>query len=592
MARQSAQRAALAAAVVISCAPSIAFDHAVDPHAQRPGWRPAPASTPTHRPLAAVAPIAAADLRSLVAAEADGASPFPVAPRAGECYDLVIDFEQDPETGLTATAQLRVRDLDGDGVVRGDAGWYSLYAGPMEVESCVVTITRWAVLEEVHFNVTAFEPAYPFFYFEWAVGSSGLENWDIGGDPGVYTFGGLAIAHTTDAWFHDTRQGVGGVFPGYGVVSAPCQCAPTICEPGSITREDESDCGVVDGASDDSTNGGCNSQSQGYGFLTTPIEPGETLCGTAGTDTVARDTDWYRFTLVEPRAVTVRGSAAFELQLMILTPGTPEFCDGYGLAAATYVPACSTGEITAELQPGEYVIFVAPRFTEVPADCPSPYQIELIAEGWCDVPVCDPGSALLENEPDCDIPDDIANGGCDSLLQGHGFLTTPIALGDTACGTAMHAGGDRDADWYEFSLDAPTVVGFEARAEFSARMLVLQRDPDACPDAAILAEAVTDACLPTLISIALDPGDYIAMIAPASDVPVPCGADYQIRLSEIAFCIADINNDGSTNAADFVILAGNFGASVTPNTNGDLNGDGLVNAADFVILAGDFGCGN
>ena len=57
-------------------------------------------------------------------------------------------------------------------------------------------------------------------------------------------------------------------------------------------------------------------------------------------------------------------------------------------------------------------------------------------------------------------------------------------------------------------------------------------------------------------------------------------------------CSGDINGDGSTNAADFVILAGNFGASVAPNTSGDLNGDGLVNAADFVILAGDFGCGS
>jgi hypothetical protein len=30
---------------------------------------------------------------------------------------------------------------------------------------------------------------------------------------------------------------------------------------------------------------------------------------------------------------------------------------------------------------------------------------------------------------------------------------------------------------------------------------------------------------------------------------------------------------------------------VPPGTLGDLNGDGLVNAADFTILAGDFGCG-
>ena len=57
-----------------------------------------------------------------------------------------------------------------------------------------------------------------------------------------------------------------------------------------------------------------------------------------------------------------------------------------------------------------------------------------------------------------------------------------------------------------------------------------------------------------------------------------------------AVCPGDINGDALTNAADFTILAGNFGGAVAPNTGGDLNGDGLVNAADFTILAGGFGC--
>jgi hypothetical protein len=56
-------------------------------------------------------------------------------------------------------------------------------------------------------------------------------------------------------------------------------------------------------------------------------------------------------------------------------------------------------------------------------------------------------------------------------------------------------------------------------------------------------------------------------------------------------CAGDVNGDGQTNAADFTILAGNFGSGVTPGTGGDLNGDGTVNASDFTILAGDFGCG-
>ena len=59
----------------------------------------------------------------------------------------------------------------------------------------------------------------------------------------------------------------------------------------------------------------------------------------------------------------------------------------------------------------------------------------------------------------------------------------------------------------------------------------------------------------------------------------------------IPACAGDVNGDGATNAADFTILAGNYGQAVPPNTLGDLNGDGFVNAADFTILAGDFGCG-
>ena len=55
-------------------------------------------------------------------------------------------------------------------------------------------------------------------------------------------------------------------------------------------------------------------------------------------------------------------------------------------------------------------------------------------------------------------------------------------------------------------------------------------------------------------------------------------------------CPADVDGNAFVDAADFVILASNFGASVTPDTAGDLNSDGLVNAADLVILAGDFGC--
>lgn len=54
-------------------------------------------------------------------------------------------------------------------------------------------------------------------------------------------------------------------------------------------------------------------------------------------------------------------------------------------------------------------------------------------------------------------------------------------------------------------------------------------------------------------------------------------------------CPADIDGSATIDAADFVILAASFGASVTPGDPGDLNNDGLVNAPDFTILAAAFG---
>jgi len=55
-------------------------------------------------------------------------------------------------------------------------------------------------------------------------------------------------------------------------------------------------------------------------------------------------------------------------------------------------------------------------------------------------------------------------------------------------------------------------------------------------------------------------------------------------------CPGDITGDGSTNVADFNVLASHFGQMVPPFQDGDLNGDGFVTVADFNILASNFGC--
>lgn len=66
--------------------------------------------------------------------------------------------------------------------------------------------------------------------------------------------------------------------------------------------------------------------------------------------------------------------------------------------------------------------------------------------------------------------------------------------------------------------------------------------------------------------------------------------DRDSRLAGLLFCTADINGDGSTDAADLSVLVGAFGGAVPPGTSGDLNGDGAVDGADLAVFIGDFGC--
>lgn len=86
--------------------------------------------------------------------------------------------------------------------------------------------------------------------------------------------------------------------------------------------------------------------------------------------------------------------------------------------------------------------------------------------------------------------------------------------------------------------------------------------------------------------------------ADISGFPLPPGPDFTALSGDQFFTIAsapgcpgDITGDGGTNAADFVVLASNFGVGPdATRAQGDLDGDGFVSASDFVVLAGAFGC--
>lgn len=68
----------------------------------------------------------------------------------------------------------------------------------------------------------------------------------------------------------------------------------------------------------------------------------------------------------------------------------------------------------------------------------------------------------------------------------------------------------------------------------------------------------------------IDPGVYLLTL------PLPCAGD--------------ANGDERVDVNDFTMVTAHFGQAVTRGSSGDLTRDGVVNAADFLVLASDFGC--
>lgn len=131
-----------------------------------------------------------------------------------------------------------------------------------------------------------------------------------------------------------------------------CQVPPP---PGSIS-ENEPTCGT---GYLDSTNGGC-------GLPNTPkgtIACGQTVHGTSGSypnslTTLARDTDWFRFTITQQSVVTWTVNAEFLAQALILNDN----CADQQVYAIAQGNACQNIAATATLEPGTYNVFVSPQF--------------------------------------------------------------------------------------------------------------------------------------------------------------------------------------------------------------------------------------
>ena len=150
----------------------------------------------------------------------------------------------------------------------------------------------------------------------------------------------------------------------------------------------------------------------------------------------------------------------------------------------------------------------------------------------CDI-TCD-ASSVPEDEPDCGLPIDTVNGGCNSTP----YIFSKFMCGETVCGTAAYEGDVRDTDWYEITVDGPTRFTWKVTAEFAFNTFILMPgpDPDPCAELELLAgefEGQGEACDTVVLSACVGPGTYWFFVAPDFDGPAfPCdlGLEYEATL--------------------------------------------------------------
>jgi len=150
-----------------------------------------------------------------------------------------------------------------------------------------------------------------------------------------------------------------GCHTGCGDLSVGCALLCQVQCPNGATDEGEP-CGT-------DVNGGCNSNFDNppYG----PVQCGETICGNAWFDGGTRDTDWFKFTLNGYFNVTWKVQAEFQALVGFLettVPGSTACANltGY-LNPYALSDECQEVSVTTLLGPGDYIVFVAPQFSNV-----------------------------------------------------------------------------------------------------------------------------------------------------------------------------------------------------------------------------------
>lgn len=198
--------------------------------------------------------------------------------------------------------------------------------------------------------------------------------------------------------------------------------------------------------------------------------------------------------------------------------GTISFCGGEIPAGSYYIRVSRYGSSTTGL-----------------------YQLTVFDYGACPCEiVCDGGDALetTENRYDRTFFTSDPDGGCNS---------EPVVFGAANCGTTVCGAawtyqrvgtslqGNRDTDWYLFTITDRKIVSVTLNAEFPAWVAVM--DTNGCvSETALFGDTAVVACTPTTISDTLDAGTYAMVVLPRYFVGNPLPSQYRATL--VCNCMA------------------------------------------------------
>ncbi|NCA86019.1 MAG: T9SS type A sorting domain-containing protein [Clostridia bacterium] len=244
-----------------------------------------------------------------------------------------------------------------------------------------------------------------------------------------------------------------------------------------------------------------------------PYTDANTTCGRGNyTDTTCLgnydggEDIFYKLTLAAETYVSITLATAVTWTGMLLTDECPP---GAACIATSTNTGAGGSQIQQLLAAGTYYIMIDTWPT--PA-CIDAFTITVEADEPC-VVEC-PAGALPENEP---CGEDL-NGGCNAEVPAY----TPIAIGDTYCGTA-YADVDRDTDWYELVLDAPQVLTWAVTAEFPVLAFIIDGN-NGCEGLAILQSATAAPCETATVTATVAPGTYWLWVGNQTFAGNPCGA--------------------------------------------------------------------